>query len=320
MTDILQVPTHIISGFLGVGKTTTIIDLFRQKPAQQKWAVLVNEFGKLGIDQYIYRAQNIEVQEIPGGCMCCAQGVALQVAINKLLRQTRPDRLIIESSGVGHPAGVLKMLNGDGFKKSLQLKATICLIDPMHLLIAKYRKNELFRQQIEYADILLANKSDIATTEALQAFDALVQSFHPPKQLASTTQHGHASLDWLELDHQSQPTHFSFQPRALQPALCETPDSGYQTHSIQFDSKIIFDFKRLKKWLNSLQITRAKGTLQTERGFILVNLTEHQLELTPINQLQFSNSSNRIEFIASQLEPMALENALKSCIKKPAPV
>ena len=105
--NIHNVPTNIISGFLGVGKTTAILNLFANKPASEKWAVLVNEFGKIGIDGRVYKANGIEVKEIPGGCMCCAQGLPLQVAVNRLLRETQPDRLIIESSGVGHPGGAL---------------------------------------------------------------------------------------------------------------------------------------------------------------------------------------------------------------------
>ena len=314
MNAIQQVPTHIISGFLGVGKTTAVIDLFRQKPPQQKWAVLVNEFGKTGIDQQFYRAQHIEVQEIPGGCMCCAQGVALQVAINKLLRQARPDRLIIESSGVGHPAGVIKTLSGEGFKKSLKLKAVICLIDPQHLLIEKYRNNELFRQQIEYADVLLANKSDRASAAALQAFDALAHSFRPPKQVATTTQQGKISLDWLALDHQPQPTRFSFQPSGLQSQQCETPDAGFRTHSIQLDDDAVLNFDCLQDWLGSLHMSRVKGLLKTGRGLVLINRVDEQVEISVISAQQAGEAARRIEFIAPALNPATLEAGLKRCL------
>ncbi len=310
MNPILQVPTHIISGFLGVGKTTAVIDLLRQKPGDEKWAVLVNEFGKMGIDQHIYRAQNIEVAEIPCGCMCCAQGVALQVAINQLLRQARPDRLIIESSGVGHPAGVLKTLKGEGFKDSLKLKASICLIDPRHLLIDKYRTNELFRQQIEYADVLLANKADIASAEALQAFAALVQTFQPPKQLTATIQHGHISTDLLELEHRPATTRFS-----LHAPACETPASGFQTHSLQADASTVFDFECLQQWLDQLDITRAKGLLKTNSGMALINLTDGQLDMSLLNNNGDLDQPNQIEFIAPVLDVHALAHELNQCVR-----
>ena len=164
---IYNVSTNIISGFLGVGKTTAILNLFSNKPVTEIWAVLVNEFGKIGIDGRVYQASGISVKEIPGGCMCCAQGLPLQVAVNRLLRETKPDRLIIESSGVGHPEGVLKTLKGEGFKNVLTLKAGICLVDARFLLESAYQHNELFKEQLQLADVLVANKTDLASAEAL---------------------------------------------------------------------------------------------------------------------------------------------------------
>jgi len=142
MHEIIQnVATNIISGFLGVGKTTAILTLFANKPASEKWAVLVNEYGKIGIDCHIYHANGITVKEIPGGCICCAQGLPLLMAVNRLLRETKPDRLIIESSGIGHPGGVLKTLKGEHFNNVLTLKAGICLVDARHLLQIQYHNN-----------------------------------------------------------------------------------------------------------------------------------------------------------------------------------
>lgn len=90
-------------GFLGVGKTTAILDLFKQKPKNENWAVLVNEFGKIGIDGAIYSAAGITVKEVAGGCLCCAVGLPFQVSVNRLLKEVRPDRLLIEPTGLGHP-------------------------------------------------------------------------------------------------------------------------------------------------------------------------------------------------------------------------
>jgi len=312
MPRIKHVPTHVISGFLGTGKTTAIIELFTHKPAQEKWAVLVNEFGKLGIDQHIYRAQNIEVQEIPGGCMCCAQGVALQVAINRLLKQAQPNRLIIESSGVGHPSGVLKTLLGEGFRQSLHLQASICLIDPMHLLNDKYRQNELFREQIKTADILLGNKSDLASPAAINAFHQLAASFDPPKQHVALTQHGQIRLEWLQLEHRNQSTKFLFHP-----VTCDLPDAGFQTFSITPDSQAVFRIDALERWLAGLTVIRVKGILNTEKGWLLINNTGHQINLSPLSGDGALQQRNHIEFIAPSLQPNQLEDALQACQVNP---
>lgn len=81
--SISGVPTNIITGFLGVGKTSAILNLMKHKPEGEKWAVLVNEFGEIGVDGSLIQgqksdAQSVFIREVPGGCMCCAAGLPMQ--------------------------------------------------------------------------------------------------------------------------------------------------------------------------------------------------------------------------------------------------
>ena len=104
-----NVPTTIITGFLGVGKTSAILHLLTQKPAHERWAILVNEFGEIGIDKSLFEGQltadsGVFIREVPGGCMCCAASLPMQIALNQLLAASRPHRLLIEPTGLGHPA------------------------------------------------------------------------------------------------------------------------------------------------------------------------------------------------------------------------
>jgi G3E family GTPase len=128
------VPTNIITGFLGVGKTSAILHLLSQKPAHERWAVLVNEFGEIGVDgsllngQYS-KEQGIFIREVPGGCMCCASGLPMQIALNQLLSKAKPDRLLIEPTGLGHPKEVLQVLSAEYYKKVLSVQKTLTLVD-----------------------------------------------------------------------------------------------------------------------------------------------------------------------------------------------
>lgn len=84
------VPTNIITGFLGVGKTSAILHLLKSKSEGERWAVLVNEFGEIGVDGALFEGQHanageVFIREVPGGCMCCAAGLPMQVALNQLL-------------------------------------------------------------------------------------------------------------------------------------------------------------------------------------------------------------------------------------------
>ncbi len=92
------VATNLITGFLGSGKTTFIKALLANKPAGETWAVLVNEFGEIGIDAGLMGQSDsgVVIREVPGGCLCCAAGVPTQVAVTQLLARAKPDRLLIE--------------------------------------------------------------------------------------------------------------------------------------------------------------------------------------------------------------------------------
>ena len=168
--------TNLITGFLGSGKTTSILHLLANKDPAEKWAVLVNEFGEVGIDGALLADSGAMLKEIPGGCMCCVNGLPMQVGLNTLLRQGKPDRLLIEPTGLGHPKQILDLLTAPVYEPWIDLRATLCILDPRLLLDEKSVANENFRDQLASADIIVANKSDRATTESETALQTWWQS------------------------------------------------------------------------------------------------------------------------------------------------
>ena len=106
-----RIPVNIITGFLGSGKTSAVLNLLKQKPRDEHWAILVNEFGEIGVDRSLMQGHEVKhdrvaILEVPGGCMCCAAGLPMKMALSQLLFLGRPDRLLIEPTGLGHPAEV----------------------------------------------------------------------------------------------------------------------------------------------------------------------------------------------------------------------
>ena len=94
-----RIPVNLITGFLGVGKTTAVRHLLAQRPAAETWGVLVNEFGEIGVDGSLLAGQGAPVQEVAGGCLCCVAAPAFTTGLNRLIREHRPDRILIEPSG-----------------------------------------------------------------------------------------------------------------------------------------------------------------------------------------------------------------------------
>lgn len=204
-----KIPTNMIVGFLGSGKTSAIKKLIGNRPAGENWSILINEFGTVSIDHAMIDADSagIAVQELGGGCACCTLAFAFEPLLAKFLRQTKPDRFILEPSGVSHPAKVIDILRGPNFSGSIDLRNVICLVDPEDFGDPRWRETKVFYDQVQLADIVVLNWSDSRDRELIDQCRAWVEEFRPPKQLIVETSFGEidpALLD-MELEHERFP-------------------------------------------------------------------------------------------------------------------
>lgn len=297
------IPTNIITGFLGVGKTTAITHLLNSKPADEVWSVLVNEFGEIGIDGALLKNTNAHVREVPGGCICCVAGLPMKMALNMLIAKTKPDRIIIEPTGLGHPEEIINTLTGEYYDKVLDLRATLTLVDPRKLAESRYTGNATFKDQIAVADVLIANKIDLCSPVDRANFDDLVAEFTPPKQAAFAVQQGQLALNWLDYPRRAHqlhsPQHHAAQRNRLSPqrelynAAIQLPDGqdylrrenqgqGYYSCGWLFQPKIQFSFNQLFGWMTGLNLERAKAVMNTDQGVYMFNAENGVLSVKPL--------------------------------------
>lgn len=197
----MLIPTNLITGFLGVGKTTAIRDLAARRPPHDRWAILINEYGEVGLDQALVEGSgdaDLSVSEIAGGCFCCSMGLSLDWTLDALIRQAKPQRLIIEPTGLGHPARVLDHLRGPRFRDVLDVRTTICLADPRDFENPRIGKSPVFVDQLHLADIVVINKTDVVAPAIVEEFREWTKSLFPPKLLVATTQQGRLQHEWLD--------------------------------------------------------------------------------------------------------------------------
>jgi len=196
---VTRVPANLITGFLGAGKTTAILSLLAARPAGERWAVLINEFGAARIDVASpgNGANGIVVREVAGGCICCTGQVTMHVTLTRLLRTTRPDRLLIEP-GLGHLAGIINFLRDTQMAQALELRATVCIIDPRQYADPGIAAREDYREQVRLADVLVINRRDLATPDELAMTGRAAAGFSPPKLAIVET--GRGKLDPALLD------------------------------------------------------------------------------------------------------------------------
>ena len=310
-------------GFLGVGKTTAILQLLADKARLEKWAVLVNEFGVVGIDGAIYASQGSMVKEVPGGCMCCAAGVPMQVAVNRLLRDARPDRLLIEPSGLGHPRRVLETLDSEYFRGVLDLRASLCLVDPRKLGDSRYCCNENFVDQIAMADVLIANKVDLADAHALALFGEWAVQSEPAKQVVAQTVQARLNRAWLDLPrnphrkaryshhHISMPGEQMPDESRSKKAAMHHSDGHFHSCGWVFPGECVFDYSLLYSEIVHSAPLRLKGVISTDRGWFLFNYSDGLLTVSRTGPCPES----RIELIHTEDARNEMEDSLRKCLK-----
>ncbi len=308
-----RVRTNIITGFLGTGKTTAILKLLQQKPSNERWAVLVNEFGEVGIDGEIIQQQanglpQVKVKEVPGGCMCCAAGVPMTVAINELIgRANRPDRLLIEPSGLGHPKEVIALLSGQPYQNLLDLQTTITMIDARHLDDSRYYTHEIYRQQLAVADLLVANKTDLYPAEQLQRLNQSLLDHNLLDVPVVTSCQAELKPEWL-----AQPARFNQTrwQRELEYLFVDShteqlavggylrkqrQQADFHTAGWRFERTVSFGLQQFIQWVQDLEVLRLKALINTDQGGHLIQRVEQELSVESV----LDPHESRIEMICT---------------------
>lgn len=272
---VTQVPVTLITGPLGIGKTTALLSLLRRRPAGGRWAVLVNEFGQVGIDgARLSSGGDYEVREVAGGCVCCTAGPLLHASLARLLREVKPDRLLIEPSGLARPSAVLDVLSSPGIAPSVSKRAVITLVDPRQFTRRVVdATDDALAEQLAVADVLVGHQSDRCTEAELAAFREAAAGLVPEKLVVAERCRGDLDLAWLDLDP-APPAAAASRP-ALRLLEVPTPAASF---SRAWPSDRAFDRGALEQlvegWLNPVEgdDRTAESGLARIKG--MVRLTE----------------------------------------------
>ena len=293
-----RIPVNLVTGFLGVGKTTAVRHLLTSHPRAEKWAVLVNEFGEVGIDGALLSEQGVVVQEVAGGCLCCVAAPAFTTGLNRVIRQHRPDRILIEPSGLGHPAQVLDTLSGPLYADVLEVRATLCLMDPRHLSSPRHREHPNFQDQIHLADVLAANKADLCSEVDRAAFERFATQLSPAKRKLGWVERGRLDVAWLDLGRSDGrraafPEAHAFlveSGAAEHPArpdgdwlLIEGQGDGYRRAGWIIRQQAPWSADALRTFVDGLEVERKKGLFLTDRGWQAVNQSEWSAIAAPLD-------------------------------------
>lgn len=279
-----NIPTHVIAGPLGAGKTSLIRLLLAQRPADGRWAVLINEFGQIGLDAALLTndANGIALGEVAGGCLCCVNGAPFQIGLGRLLRKARPDRLFIEPSGLGHPAQLFKQLNEAPWLGVLAVQPCVLVLDAQALHAGRALPDAQ-QQALASAGLLLLNKAE----DLDEAVREKIASQLPPVRLIWTQQ---AQLSLSELPglkakanegagNLPLPTGLAQLPAVwgdpAEPICLSQAQEGGWSIGWRWHPRQVFDQARIADWLAALDWKRAKLVIHTANGWISANALDN---------------------------------------------
>ena len=181
-----KIPVTVLTGYLGAGKTT-LLNRILSEPHGQKFAVIVNEFGEIGIDNELIVGADEEVFEMNNGCVCCTvRGDLIRIIEGLMRRKGKFDAIIVETTGLADPAPVAQTFFVDeNVGRKTKLDAVVTVAD------AKWLKERLkdapeAKNQIAFADVILVNKTDLVSAGELSEIEARIRGINPYAKLHRT--------------------------------------------------------------------------------------------------------------------------------------
>lgn len=306
--SVKKTKVHLISGFLGTGKTTALKSLMAQKNSDEKWVIIVNEFGEIGIDGAVLSDNGIPVAEIAGGCLCCVAGPQMSNTVAKMLRDVAPDRLMIEASGLAHAASVIDELKTPPLDQSLEIGAVFTVVDPRQFVSPDYAQQALYKDQIGVCDVLVASKTDLCSPEVLAEFREKAAKLFPPKALVAEVDNAQMNIEWLDIPVVEKSRY----------RLKTLPDNtmGFQSQGFTFAAGQDFDGERLTNFFNDLPkmtegLVRAKGVFQVLGTWVWLNWVDGQWGASQVSWRRDS----RFELIAKSFDADLIEKKLTEALE-----
>ena len=292
----MDVPVTIITGYLGSGKTTLLRYVIEH--ATEKIAVVMNEFGELGIDAEMVKGKNVDVAELDGGCVCCSLTGEFEVAMKEILQTVKPDRIVVETTGTAEPDAIL--INIEEIP-GVRLDGVITVVDA-DAMIRFPDLGYIGQMQIEMGDLLLITKTDLVNARQFKKVEASVRELNTRAPVLISSK-GKVPLDVI----------FGLQTQKKLPE--KKPRQPKGVDSFVFTTTKKLDRTAFEQFAGKLPegVYRAKGFVRFGEGSFLFNYVAGRVGLE-----SFPNKETSLVFIGSQakkLEP-EIKKQLEACLQE----
>ena len=317
-----QVPVTVLTGYLGAGKTTLLNRILSEQHGK-RYAVIVNEFGEIGIDNDLIVDADEEVFEMNNGCVCCTvRGDLIRILGGLMKRKDKFDAILVETTGLADPAPVAQTFFADDeIKSRTKLDSITTVVDAKNIL-ARLDDSSEAAEQIAFADQIILNKTDLASREELTAIERRLRALNPFAQIHKAERCDVPLENVLGRNAFDLARILEREPEFLSEGAHEHEHDG-DIASVSLTTMKPLDGDRLTAWLRALladkgqDILRAKGILDIKgRNERLAFQAVHMMMEGDFQRpwLPDEKRVSRIVFIGRDLDRAELKRGFESCI------